>query len=58
MQTMIRKHGVCLYIKDNMKYIDIEIGWQNIAAVHLLSMICGFCQCTVLLLIVIRKMHC
>ena len=31
---LVRKHGVCLYIKDMIKYIEIEVDIQNLAAAH------------------------
>ena len=36
-QGLTRKHGACLYIRDSLRYVKIEISLQNIAAVHLLE---------------------
>ena len=34
---MIRKHGACLYIKNNVKRVEIVVNCPNVAAVHLLD---------------------
>ena len=54
---MIRKVGVCLFINDTMIYIQIKIGWQNIASVYLVG-----CDLWVLAVYssasyIMRKMH-
>ena len=32
---LIRKHGVCLYVSNNLQFEKVEIGCPNLAAVHL-----------------------
>ena len=36
-QGLIRKHGVCLYIRDSVRFVEIDLGCQNLAAVHLVK---------------------
>ena len=33
----IRKHGACLYIKNNLKCVEIDVNCLSVAAVHLLD---------------------
>ena len=34
-QGQIRKHGVCLYLSNNLQFEEVYIGCANLAVVHL-----------------------
>ena len=40
-RSLIRKHGVCLYVSNNLQFEEVEIGCPKLAAVHLVHYNCG-----------------